>query len=113
MLAYHTFKGLRERRLEVARDATQVSFLVEIALIAGDIFMLMNAADSDFRVLFFTRLPFLILTSINVFIVIYIVSALRIWVFSGVDGYLHLSTIPRALKALFRDVVKVIRELTS
>jgi hypothetical protein len=72
ILGQFTLMGLRRRELDVTKNSLTLSLFVEIALLAGDlIFVFVTPGASTGY--FLLRLPFMIFTAINVFIVLYII----------------------------------------
>lgn len=72
ILGQFTLAGLRRRELDVTKNSLILSLFVEIALLAGDfIFVFITPGASTGY--FFLRLPFMVFTAINVFIVVYII----------------------------------------
>ncbi len=78
ILAWHTFRGIQRKEFDVTHDSTQVSLVVELALVVGDVYFITNYFADNPNVLWI-RLPFLVLTSINVLIVLYIIFRLRLF----------------------------------
>jgi hypothetical protein len=78
LMGYQTLIGMRRRELDVTKNSVQVGILVEIALIVGDIyFIILHQADLPEALP--VRLPFILLTSINVGILFYISRKLRLF----------------------------------
>jgi hypothetical protein len=68
VIAYLTLKGLREGNLDVTKNTLLIGLLVESSLVLGDIYLLFNTS-SYFWVTLFIRLPFMIFTSSNIWII--------------------------------------------
>lgn len=71
LIGYHTLKGLKKRELDVTHDSTQVSLFVETALILGDVYLL--ATQDKVMPTLAIRLPFVILTFINICLIVFII----------------------------------------
>lgn len=69
LLALQTFKSLNHKVLNVTTSALHLALLVECSLVIGDVYFLSQHAGDMF--LFYFRLPFIILTTINIFLVTY------------------------------------------
>ena len=69
LLAMQTFKSLRHTVLKVTTSALHVAFLVEMALVIGDMYFLWEHGGNTF--LFYFRLPFIVLTTINIGLIMY------------------------------------------
>jgi hypothetical protein len=78
ILAWHTFRGIQRKEFDVTHDATQVSLVVELALVIGDLYFIITYFSANPAVLWI-RLPFLVLTTINVLIVLYIIIRLKLF----------------------------------
>lgn len=71
LLALQTVKGLRRRELDITQQAISIGLFVEISLIIGDIYFLHQRNYDNY--LISIRLPFILLTSVNAFLLIYII----------------------------------------
>mmetsp|Transcript_9938 Transcript_9938/g.28487 ORF Transcript_9938/g.28487 Transcript_9938/m.28487 type:complete len:387 (+) Transcript_9938:190-1350(+) len=71
LLGYHTLHGVRQGHFDTSRNALQVGALVESALIAGDIKFMVNQA-ATYSASVPTRMPFLLLTAVNLVLVLYL-----------------------------------------
>jgi hypothetical protein len=80
LLASHTLNGLRRKEMDVTQDSVQVSLLVEISLLASDIFFLANYSGLSLDNVLL-RTPFMILTSINIVLLCYMIVRLRLFEF--------------------------------
>jgi hypothetical protein len=79
LISFHTLQGIRRKEIDVTQDSTQVSLLVEIGLVFGDLYYLLTYTNVT-AVTLWMRLPFMILTTINIFIVIYIIYRLKLFI---------------------------------
>jgi hypothetical protein len=68
-LAYQTLTGLRKRELDVTENSLKLGFIVESALIIGDLVYLNN---NPLQYYIGLRIPFLFFTSINLMLITYI-----------------------------------------
>jgi hypothetical protein len=68
-LAYQTLTGLRRRELDVTENSLKLGFLVESALIIGDLVYLYSNPVQYYISL---RIPFLFFTSVNLTLITYI-----------------------------------------
>ncbi len=80
LMGYRTLTGMRQRKFDVTRNSIELGLLVEVGLIVGDITFI-RAYGESIPSVFITRLPFIILTTLNVFILLYMyrVLNLRSW----------------------------------
>jgi len=85
LLAWQTLKGLARKELDVTRNSVQVSLFVEAFLVVGDVYFIISHLHTNLWVLYF-RLPFVILTGLNIFILIYIVYRLKLFWFKDIIG---------------------------
>lgn len=92
LLAWHTVQGIRRKEIDVTQDSTQISWLVEVALFCGDIYLLANI-DRSANPIVWTRIPFLVLTFINIVIVTYTIYKLRLF---------RLNKFTRQIKAVLK-----------
>ena len=77
LMGYRTLGGMHHRKFDVTKNSIELGLLVEIALIVGDMeFIYLHVVDIPHVLLM--RLPFIILTIINVMILIYNYSTLRL-----------------------------------
>mmetsp|Transcript_20078 Transcript_20078/g.40531 ORF Transcript_20078/g.40531 Transcript_20078/m.40531 type:complete len:287 (+) Transcript_20078:90-950(+) len=70
LLGWQTLDGIRQKHFDTSINALQVSGLVEAALITGDI-VFMKSEQDKYPAAVPTRLPFAILTGINLILVAY------------------------------------------
>lgn len=87
LMGFQTLIGMRRRELDVTRNSVQVGLLVETALIVGDLHFMSVYGPIVPEVLWF-RMPFVILTMFNVWILTYI--SRRMQLFWTKDGGLKL-----------------------
>lgn len=78
MMGYQALKGMRRRELDVTRNSISLGLLVESGLVIGDISHIIDFSE-QMPELFWIRLPFIILTTINFFILFYISTKLRLF----------------------------------
>jgi len=77
LTGYRTLSGMRQRKFDVTRNSIELGFLVEIALVVGDSeFIYMHL--SDIPHVLPMRLPFIILTLVNIAILIYSYRVLKL-----------------------------------
>lgn len=70
--------AVNRKEFDTSHNALQVSFLVEISLIAGDLEFLFTKGNKYFAIVP-TRVPFMILTFVNVLLVSYLYIKLRLY----------------------------------
>ena len=80
LIGYNTLMGMHRRRYDVTRNAIELGLLVEIGLIVGDV-VFINQNIMDIPHVLPILLPFIVLTSINILILLYVhhVLNLRNW----------------------------------
>lgn len=78
LMGYQTLIGMRRRELDVTRNSVQIGLLVEIALFVGDIYFVLENKITLPEALP-VRLPFIILTFINIIILGYLVYRLNLF----------------------------------
>lgn len=71
LIGYQTLIGMRKRKIDVTRNSVELGFIVETALIIGDLHFLYLYANA-YPGITWVRLPFLILTAFNLLILVYI-----------------------------------------
>ncbi len=77
LMGYRTLTGMHRRHFDVTRNSIELGVLVEIALIVGDSeFMYKNMEAIPYVVAM--RMPFVVLTVLNVFILLYTYHALKL-----------------------------------
>lgn len=77
LMGYRTFTGMRRKKFDVTRNSIELGFLVEVALVIGDSeFIYKNLADLPHVLPM--RLPFIILTMINIAILLYTYQVLEL-----------------------------------
>jgi hypothetical protein len=87
LMGFQTLIGMRRRELDVTRNSIQVGLLVETALIIGDLHFISVYGTYIPEIMWF-RMPFVVLTMFNVWILIYVTR--RMHIFTGKDGKLKL-----------------------
>jgi hypothetical protein len=75
LMGYQTLVGIKKRDLDVTRNSVQIGILVETALVMGDAFFLLGPGK-EVEGAFWIRLPFMIFTTINVIILLYLTKRL-------------------------------------
>lgn len=78
VIGIQTLRGMVHHRLDVTRNSILLGMIVELALIAGDLSFL-NQNIASYENLEFFRLPFLLLTSMNLGILIYVAARMRVF----------------------------------
>jgi hypothetical protein len=86
LMGYQALVGIRRREMDVTKNSVQVGLLVEVALVVGDIFFIAQYEEVATALAF--RLPFVILTSINIVILGYLIYSLKL--FTDEKGKLKL-----------------------
>ena len=76
LMGYQTLIGIRRRELDVTRNSVQIGILVELGLLVGDIYFVIQNFDTLDHVLAI-RMPFMILTFLNILILAYLVKKLN------------------------------------
>ena len=83
VMGIQTLKGLAHRKFDVTRNSILIGIVVELALIVGDLTLIVQRSD-EIGVLPLIRMPFLMLTFLNLGILIYVAKYLK--VFRGRHG---------------------------
>lgn len=83
LMGYQTLIGMRRRELDVTRNSVQIGLLVEIGLVVGDVYFVLQNYDWLPEALVI-RAPFIVFTTLNIFILLYIVWKLSL--FRDVNG---------------------------
>lgn len=78
LMGYQALQGFRRREVDVTRNSVAIGVLVETGLIADDIVHIYQVVDSHPLVIHI-RLPFIILTAINLILLIYIANKLKLF----------------------------------
>lgn len=78
LMGYQVLRGMRRRELDVTRNSFALGMLVEAGLVISDVLHLIDYA-SRYEHLFIVRLPFIILTLINFFILAIIAWHLKLF----------------------------------
>jgi hypothetical protein len=68
VIAYLTLKGIRAGDLDVTRNTLLLGLIVETSLVIGDLYLLFNI-DEYFWTVLIVRIPFMVLTSANIYII--------------------------------------------
>lgn len=77
LMGYRSFSGMLHRKFDVTRNSMELGILVEIALVVGDIVFIRNNLEDIPHVLSM-RLPFVLLTTLNIGILLYNYRALKL-----------------------------------
>jgi len=77
LMGYRTLQGMRMRRFDVTRNSIELGVLVEISLVIGDTQFIFQHL-SDIPEVLPMRLPFIILTTINIGILVYSYHTLKL-----------------------------------
>ena len=77
LMGYRTFTGMLHQKFDVTRNSIELGVLVEISLVVGDT-LFVNQHIADIPHVLPMRLPFIILTTINIFILMYSYHALKL-----------------------------------
>ena len=78
LMGYQVLLGMRRRELDVTRNSVQTGILVETALVVGDIYFVVKYSHLYPDALAI-RAPFIVLTTINIFIFLYIIKRLELF----------------------------------
>lgn len=78
LMGYQALIGMRRRELDVTRNSISLGLIVEFGLVASDIAHVVDYGEM-YPWLFTIRMPFIVLTTINFFILMYIASHLRLF----------------------------------
>lgn len=78
LMGYQALIGMRRRELDVTKNSIQIGILVEVALVVGDIYFVIQNIDI-FPSVLAIRAPFIVLTFINIIIFGYVSSFLDIF----------------------------------
>jgi len=70
LMGYRSFMGMLHQKFDVTRNSIELGILVEIGLVVGDILFIHNHIVEMPHVLPM-RLPFIVLTSLNILILLY------------------------------------------
>lgn len=101
LMGYQTLVGMQRRELDVTRNSVQLGLLVETALVVGDIYFVV-AYPELFPGLLYIRLPFLILTVLNFFILVFVAYRLKLFQYSSKKFSKSLSR-KRRLERMMED----------
>lgn len=78
LMGYQTLVGIQRRELDVTRNSVQIGILVEIALVVGDVYFLIHH-HHEIEGALAIRAPFIFFTTINVFILLYLIYRLDLF----------------------------------
>ena len=68
VIAYLTLKGMREGSLDITKNTLIIGLIVESSLVLADVYLLVNT-HKDLMSIFLVRLPFLLFTASNIYII--------------------------------------------
>ena len=91
VLGMNAFLGLKRRELDATSNSIRVSLLVEVGLVVSDIVFIIDNID-DWANILPLRLPFILLTTINVILVMYIPLRLGITAAVFIPGFSENTT---------------------
>jgi hypothetical protein len=80
MLGRFALSGLRQREIDISKNAILLGIVVEMSLIIGDLYFIFFSSESPLE-LDLIRLPFVLLTTLNVLILVYISLKIRLFGF--------------------------------
>ena len=78
LMGFQTFNAMKHQKLDVTRNSILLGFLVETALIVGDLHFISVYSSVVPEVVWF-RAPFIVLTMFNIWVLSYVVYRLRIF----------------------------------
>lgn len=78
VIGIQTLKGMTKRKLDVTRNSMLIGIIVETALIVGDVTLIVEES-ANVGVLPYIRLPFLMLTLMNLCILLFVGIKLRVF----------------------------------
>ncbi len=78
ILGIFTLQGLMRKEIDVTRNSLRLSLMVEIFLVIGDVYFLLFD-ESINATIFWIRFPFMVFTTINIGIVVYIIWRMHIF----------------------------------
>jgi len=78
IMGIQTLKGMTRRKLDVTRNSILIGIIVETALITGDL-VLIYGRSHELGILPMIRLPFLMLTFLNLGILLFVSSKLKVF----------------------------------
>lgn len=77
LMGYRTITGMHRRKFDVTRNSIELGLLTEVGLVVGDCeFIWKNLLEIPH--VFAMRMPFIVLTSINIVILLYTYHALKL-----------------------------------
>ncbi len=78
LMGFQALVGMRRRELDVTRNSVQLGLLVESALVISDVVFIINYYP-EMKVVFPVRMIFVVLTTANIGILIFLVKRLRLF----------------------------------
>jgi hypothetical protein len=78
VMGVQTLKGMTRRKLDVTRNSILIGIVVETALIVGDLILIFERS-SELAILPHIRLPFLMLTFMNLGILLFVGKKLKVF----------------------------------
>lgn len=78
LMGYQALIGMRRREIDVTRNSFAIGILVELGLVVSDIINVVYFRE-EYIYLIWIRLPFIILTTINFFVLLYVAKKLHIF----------------------------------
>lgn len=78
LMGYQALIGMRRREIDVTRNSFAIGILVEIGLVISDVSNVL-AFQVEYPYLIWVRLPFIVLTVINFFVLLYVARRLHIF----------------------------------
>ncbi|MFT7184377.1 MAG: hypothetical protein ACI9QC_000718 [Oceanicoccus sp.] len=79
VMGVQTLKGMARRKLDVTRNSILIGIIVETALIVGDVTLILQRSH-ELSVLPLIRLPFLMLTFMNLAILLFVGVKLKVFI---------------------------------
>ncbi|HEY5714501.1 MAG TPA: hypothetical protein VIT68_04070 [Candidatus Gracilibacteria bacterium] len=87
LMGFQTLNGMKEQKLDVTRNSIHLGLLVEASLVIGDLHFI-SVYQTVIPEVFWFRMPFIILTIFNIWILGYIFY--RMHLFADKDGHIKL-----------------------
>ncbi len=91
VMGFRAFKAMRQLKFDVTRNSLELGFIVETALVIGDVEFIYKNIDTLPHILAL-RLPFIIFTLINICIIMYSHKILELRQWPHLRGYTKRST---------------------
>ncbi|QQR83245.1 hypothetical protein IPJ72_05600 [Candidatus Peregrinibacteria bacterium] len=88
LMGYQALVGMRRREMDVTKNSIALGIIVEIGLVVSDIIHVVQYGES-YNYLLLIRAPFIVLTTINFFILIVVSYYLKLFV--DKKGHFHLA----------------------